>query len=78
MMTGTLGVAMWLMMALMLLGLVTGSITWARRRLTRQPTGPHARHPDETPGQVLRRRRDRPRRMPTPPARPHRRQEPGQ
>jgi putative membrane protein len=33
MMTGMLGVAMWLMMGLMLLGLAAGGTAWVRRRL---------------------------------------------
>jgi len=48
MMTGMLGVVMWLMMGLMLVGIVTGGITWAMRRLRGRPP--------------VRRRRRRPRR----------------
>jgi hypothetical protein len=40
MMTGILGVFMWLMMGLMLLSLAAGSIAWARRRVRGQPARP--------------------------------------
>jgi hypothetical protein len=33
--TGTLGIAMWIMMGAMLTGLVAGGIAWLRRRLKR-------------------------------------------
>jgi putative membrane protein len=56
MMTGMLGMVMWLMMGLMLLGLATGSIAWVRRRLKGRPASPQARHEGETPQEVLRRR----------------------
>jgi len=55
-MTGMLGVVMWLMMGLMLLGLATGSIAWVRRRLQRRSASPQARHEGETAEEVLRRR----------------------
>ena len=35
MMTGTLGIVMWLMMDAMLTGLAAGAIAWLRRRLKR-------------------------------------------
>lgn len=35
MMTGTLGVVMWLMMGAMLTGIVGGGIAWLRRRVRR-------------------------------------------
>jgi hypothetical protein len=35
-MTGTLGTAMWLMMALMIVGMAGGAIAWAKRRIRRQ------------------------------------------
>ena len=35
MMTGTLGIAMWIMMGAMLAGFAAGSIAWLRRRLKR-------------------------------------------
>jgi hypothetical protein len=53
MMTGALGVVMWLMMGLMIAAMAGGAITWARRRLRRQATrqpGPQA------PGETVRRR----------------------
>ncbi len=56
MMTGMLGMVMWLMMGLMLLGLATGSIAWVRRRLKRRSASPQARHQGETTEEVLRRR----------------------
>jgi hypothetical protein len=47
MMTGMLGVVvMWLMMGLMLVGMVTGGVAWARRRLQGRSFGPPS---DETP-----------------------------
>ena len=49
MMTGTLGVLMWLMMIVMLLGLTAGSIAWIRRRLNTQSARPQALHRGETP-----------------------------
>ncbi len=33
MMTGTLGILMWLMMAVMLTGFLAGGIAWIRRRI---------------------------------------------
>jgi putative membrane protein len=58
MMTGTLGVAMWLMMGLMLVGIATGGVAWAMRRLRGRPSGPlpPADASDETPVEILRRR----------------------
>jgi len=56
MMTGALGVVMWVMMGLMIAAMAGGAITWARRRLRRQasrPPGPPA------PGEIVRRRRPR-------------------
>ncbi|HEV8650242.1 MAG TPA: SHOCT domain-containing protein [Actinomycetes bacterium] len=55
MMTGLLGAFMWLMMGLMLVGLATGGVAWALRRLRGRPSGlpPQA---DETPEGGLRRR----------------------
>jgi F0F1-type ATP synthase assembly protein I len=54
MMTGLAGMAMWLMMGLMLIGLAAGALTWTRHRLHR-----HARRQpssaDETPEQTSRR-----------------------
>jgi hypothetical protein len=35
MMTGTLGIAMWVMMGAMLTGFAAGGIAWLRRRLKR-------------------------------------------
>ncbi len=35
MMTGTLGIVMWIMMGAMLTGFVAGGIAWLRRRLKR-------------------------------------------
>jgi uncharacterized membrane protein len=55
MMTGTLGMVMWLMMGLMLLGFLTRSITWARRRLKGQPASTETRHSGRTPEDTLRR-----------------------
>jgi putative membrane protein len=55
MMTGMLGVAMWLMMGLMLVGIATGGVAWAMRRLRGRPPGPLPPS-DETPLEVLRRR----------------------
>jgi putative membrane protein len=65
MMTGMLGVAMWLMMGLMLVGIATGGVAWARRRLRGRPPGPPPADAsdqtpdetlDETPVEILRRR----------------------
>jgi hypothetical protein len=42
MMTGLAGVAMWLMMGFMLIGLAAGALAWTRRRL-------HGRHDDQPP-----------------------------
>jgi len=62
MMTGMLGALMWLMMGLMLVGIATGGVAWAMRRLRGRPSGPlppaDASHetPDETPLEILRRR----------------------
>ncbi len=56
MMTGMLGMVMWLMMGLMLLGLATGGIAWGRRRLKGRSSSPQARHEGETAEEVLRRR----------------------
>jgi putative membrane protein len=56
MMTGMLGMVMWLMMGLMLLGLAAGSIPWVRRRLKERSASPQARHGGETAEEVLRRR----------------------
>jgi putative membrane protein len=55
MMTGLAGMAMWLMMGLMLIGITTGAITWTRRRLHRRP-GSHPTAPGQTPEEILRRR----------------------
>jgi hypothetical protein len=53
MMTGALGVVMWLMMGLMIAAMAGGTITWARRRLRRQAT----RAPGlQAPGEIARRR----------------------
>jgi putative membrane protein len=66
MMTGMLGALMWLMMGLMLVGIATGGVTWAMRRLRGRPSGPlppadaSDQTPDETldetPAEILRRR----------------------
>jgi hypothetical protein len=53
MMTGMLGVVMWLMMGLMLVGIVTGGVAWAMRRLRGRSSGPRS---DQTPEEILRRR----------------------
>jgi hypothetical protein len=38
MMTGTAGVVMWLMMGVMMVGMATGVVAWARRRLRGRAT----------------------------------------
>ena len=56
MMTGALGVVMWVMMGLMIAAMAGGAITWARRRPRRQASrqpGPPAH------GAIARRRRPR-------------------
>jgi len=55
MMSGLAGLAMWLMMSLMLIGLVTGGIagTWRPRHARSQSQPPPA---DQTPEGTLRRR----------------------
>ncbi len=55
MMTGLGGAVMWLMMGLMLVGVASGGVAWARRRLRGRPSGPPP-PADETPEGVLRRR----------------------
>ena len=48
MMTGTLGIVMWLMMGLMIAGLAGATITWAKRRLRRQTAQqPLPRRPED-------------------------------
>ncbi len=63
MMTGLAGVAMWLMMGLMLIGVVSGGIAWVRRRLRlhaqshgQPPPSPAPAARDGTPAEILRRR----------------------
>jgi hypothetical protein len=55
MMTGLAGLAMWLMMGVMLLGVAAGGIAWMRRRLHGRP---HSRPPTsaETPEAIVRHR----------------------
>jgi putative membrane protein len=55
MMTGLAGLAMWLMMGIMLIGLASGGIAWTWRH--RHPR-PHSQPPpaDQTPEETLRRR----------------------
>jgi putative membrane protein len=56
MMTGLGGALMWLMMGLMLVGLASGGVAWALRRLRGgRPSGPLP-PADETPEGILRRR----------------------
>jgi putative membrane protein len=55
MMSGMGGAVMWLMMGLMLVGLATGGVAWARRRLRGRPSDPPP-PADQTPEGVLRRR----------------------
>jgi hypothetical protein len=47
MMTGLAGVAMWLMMGLMLLGLAAGAVAWTRRQIrkARRPPGANGPNP---------------------------------
>jgi uncharacterized membrane protein len=55
MMTGLAGLAMWLMMGVMLIGLAAGGIAWLRRHLhARSPSQP--RPADETSEEASRRR----------------------
>jgi putative membrane protein len=57
MMTGLAGVAMWLMMGLMLIGVVSGGIAWMRRRFRGRPGNQQPPPPEEaTPEEILRRR----------------------
>jgi hypothetical protein len=56
MMTGALGVIMWLMMGLMIAAMAGGAITWARRRPRRQASRPPE---PPAPGETVRRRRPR-------------------
>jgi uncharacterized membrane protein len=55
MMTGLAGLAMWLMMGIMLIGLITGGIAWMRRH---QHPRPHSQIPpaDHIPDETLRHR----------------------
>jgi putative membrane protein len=60
MMTGTLGLLMWLMMIVMLVGVAAGGITWALRRLRGRPAAsnppPPPPLPADAPEAILRRR----------------------
>jgi putative membrane protein len=57
MMTGLGGAVMWLMMGLMLVGLASGGVAWARRRLRGRPSAADPPPPaDETPEGILRHR----------------------
>ncbi len=55
MMTGIVGVAMWLMMGLMLVAVASGVVAWTMRRLRLRgrSTGPRS---GETPEELLQRR----------------------
>jgi hypothetical protein len=52
-MTGLAGAAMWLMMALMLIVMAAGGLTWTRRHLHRKPDH-QAPAPTATPEQIPR------------------------
>ncbi len=59
MMTGVAGVAMWLMMGLMLIGVATGGVAWMRRHLHGRSGGQLSPPPspaDRAPEEILRRR----------------------
>jgi uncharacterized iron-regulated membrane protein len=49
MMTGTLGVLMWLIMIVMLLGMAAGSIAWTRRRRNTHSARPRPLHRGQAP-----------------------------
>jgi len=56
MMTGLAGVAMWLMMGLMLVGLAASALTWTRHRLHPRSRGhPDPSSADEPPEESRRR-----------------------